>query len=197
MVRVDNENILSIHDLTRRSTFITAFLYPPFIFQFTTSRGGRPPPGAGHNHTKDLSIHDLTRRSTSASERIYFATSLSIHDLTRRSTESAGSGSDRADLSIHDLTRRSTLPQMMILKAIRSFNSRPHEEVDSKYLQYFVNNWLNYWLLHLKRNFFLPLHAQIFYHHFYYLLNYWCESLSISCPLHIRTRKSTFLLHQN
>ena len=146
-----------------------------FVFQFTTSQGGRRPcPHCRHMNT-DLSIHDLTRRSTAFPSQVARPVPLSIHDLTRRSTCFTPSIIDRD----------------------RTFNSRPHKEVDSKYLQYFVNNWLNYWLLHLKHNFFLPLYTQIFYHHFYYLLNYWCESLSISCPLHIRTRKSTFLLHQN
>ena len=188
-------------------------------FQFTTSRGGRPAGRSACTEKLRLSIHDLTRRSTVEPDLIIIPRYpfnsrpheevdktgkpvigyhiLSIHDLTRRSTNNIEAVGTKVALSIHDLTRRSTVKMGCSWQWTHTFNSRPHEEVDSKYLQYFVNNWLNYWLLHLKRNFFLPLHAQIFYHHFYYLLNYWCESLSISCPLHIRTRKSTFLLHQN
>ena len=175
MANFCNQFDLSIHDLTRRSTpgqmelteFISSFNSRPHEEVDASGRSGR--------RVKRLSIHDLTRRST-------------MVILTLRNLQHPFNSRPHEEV---DLSR-----QKWELLQI-PFNSRPHEEVDSKYLQYFVNNWLNYWLLHLKYNFFLPLYAQIFYHHFYYLLNYWCESLSISCPLHIRTRKSTFLLHQN
>ena len=66
IVRGDSTcSLLSIHDLTRRSTALTmrekAFIY--------------------------LSIHDLTRRSTLRVRIGRQCTYLSIHDLTRRSTK--------------------------------------------------------------------------------------------------------------
>ena len=100
--------VLSIHDLTRRST-----------------------PGTERHHSgKMLSIHDLTRRSTLLQRQSLYNPPLSIHDLTRRSTQvrlylwvhtqpfnsrphkevdiDRRVIPDEASLSIHDLTRRST-----------------------------------------------------------------------------------------
>ena len=55
---------LSIHDLTRRSTLILESVQARLNFQFTTSRGGRPLRLQSRIQKNYLSIHDLTRRST-------------------------------------------------------------------------------------------------------------------------------------
>ena len=145
--------LLSIHDLTRRSTKTFRTILPmsdtfnsrphkevdcrrvntsgcSFIFQFTTSQGGRHGRKVGDSIGQTLSIHDLTRRSTAFLSPFYKNMHLSIHDLTRRSTKttwlpfvtstfqfttSQGGRLENDDitscvylLSIHDLTRRST-----------------------------------------------------------------------------------------
>ena len=78
---------LSIHDLTRRSTYTYDDLTADI----------------------NLSIHDLTRRSTFTEYmRTQAKDELSIHDLTRRSTYTYDDLTADINLSIHDLTRRST-----------------------------------------------------------------------------------------
>ena len=98
-----------------------------------------------------LSIHDLTRRSTCFREHSRWRQELSIHDLTRRSTYCKLIKSYDRALSIHDLTRRSTSflvgmanyedfqfttsqggrQEVQEIKVShRTFNSRPHKEVD-------------------------------------------------------------------
>ena len=79
-------SVLSIHDLTRRSTFCTAVSNASVFFQFTTSQGGRPA-----------------------------RYSLSIISIIFQFTTSQGGR--------RPLQRSSPLPP--------SFNSRPHKEVDS------------------------------------------------------------------
>ena len=121
---------LSIHDLTRRSTVPEVASYPPAsfnsrphkevddiaelkalideLFQFTTSQGGRLcllPPGCS---SRSLSIHDLTRRST-----LTCWTSISVASFFQFTTSQGG--------------RRLAFS---IFFVIRSFNSRPHKEVD-------------------------------------------------------------------
>ena len=100
--------ILSIHDLTRRSTktFFNPFQY--VTFQFTTSHGGRLNNVVIICIKSNLSIHDLTRRSTFIVVFTHLTCTLSIHDLTRRSTSLRVLSYIRLTLSIHDLTRRST-----------------------------------------------------------------------------------------
>ena len=58
--------VLSIHDLTRRSTEKTGYSWNRVVFQFTTSQGGRLFCHCRFRYFFNLSIHDLTRRSTSA-----------------------------------------------------------------------------------------------------------------------------------
>ena len=78
---------LSIHDLTRRSTFLSIrFWAMAYFFQFTTSRGGRQYRRNMAGIQDNLSIHDLTRRSTFEQPSTKTVFYLSIHDLTRRST---------------------------------------------------------------------------------------------------------------
>ncbi len=98
---------LSIHDLTRRSTFAITFIPAGISFQFTTSQGGRR-----HAHSSvvlryDLSIHDLTRRST-------MRIRISARSITFQFTTSQGG------------RRRSR----QAYAETASFNSRPHKEVD-------------------------------------------------------------------
>ena len=78
--------ILSIHDLTRRSTIEDRIKQLTDFFQFTTSQGGRPEETAFLSKEIILSIHDLTRRSTEDHGIRGYLPRLSIHDLTRRST---------------------------------------------------------------------------------------------------------------
>ena len=80
-----------------------------------------------------LSIHDLTRRSTERNQHAAEISKLSIHDLTRRSTRRTVKILRIKCLSIHDLTRRSTMSVASLSRMDMSFNSRPHEEVDSNF----------------------------------------------------------------
>ena len=99
---------LSIHDLTRRSTFPLGqkcYNTAPF--------NSRP-----HKEV------DFNRR------RHYRFYALSIHDLTRRSTPRVDIPPIVLGLSIHDLTRRSTPPGSILGPLYPPFNSRPHKEVD-------------------------------------------------------------------
>ena len=105
----DRIYIISIHDLTRRSTRIRTRDTTSDLFQFTTSQGGRRIRITVGILVIHISIHDLTRRSTifvkksmCNSDKFQFTTSqggrpvrvymcqrvqiISIHDLTRRST---------------------------------------------------------------------------------------------------------------
>ena len=101
---------LSIHDLTRRSTFyLGGFMYEIYPFN------SRP--------------HEEVDSSTTHQRRLIH---LSIHDLTRRSTNRRNDEVRTSVLSIHDLTRRSTMILSLSLSLRFSFNSLPHEEVDRK-----------------------------------------------------------------
>ena len=100
---------LSIHDLTRRSTFEA---------EVTEIR-------------ITLSIHDLTRRSTKRVKRLTQNLNLSIHDLTRRSTalrSSLGvlreSFNSRPHKEVDSIRLKPCNPR-------KPFNSRPHKEVDN------------------------------------------------------------------
>ena len=79
-------DIISTHDLTKRSTMWQTYAVSPFAFQLTTSRRGRR-----SNQLKDarcyvISTHDLTKRSTVDADEPYIPVSISTHDLTKRST---------------------------------------------------------------------------------------------------------------
>ena len=127
------------------------------VFQFTTSQGGRRYRYIKFHFDSNLSIHDLTRRSTATvftlqldEETFQFTTSqggrlhrlylliyliiLSIHDLTRRST-------DMAIIDYNTGVFQFTTSQGGRLACFenapvctRSFNSRPHKEVDRQLL---------------------------------------------------------------
>ena len=65
IVRSDGSTeVISTHDLTRRSTWAEYLVKTGLIFQLTTSRGGRRVNGKGIIHEHNISTHDLTRRST-------------------------------------------------------------------------------------------------------------------------------------
>ena len=98
---------LSIHDLTRRSTW--------FIKRF--------------REIEDLSIHDLTRRSTASAAQTTANNNLSIHDLTRRSTL-AGKILSGGNFFQFTTSRGGRRRSLISLLQFLSFNSRPHEEVD-------------------------------------------------------------------
>ena len=127
------------------------YFLPLCVFQLTTSRRGRRYSICTAAYRMDLSTHDLTQRSTSiegsfsADTSFQLTTSrrgrqsdctidhchhLSTHDLTQRSTESEICSYACRNLSTHDLTQRSTYCFSVLLKPHRSFNSRPHAEVD-------------------------------------------------------------------
>ena len=55
---------ISTHDLTKRSTFFSAYFIMYTIFQLTTSRRGRQMVILCEHGGKIISTHDLTKRST-------------------------------------------------------------------------------------------------------------------------------------
>ena len=104
--------VISIHDLTRRSTAFTS----------------------GNPAIDVISIHDLTRRSTDISPGVAVVFDISIHDLTRRSTFSE---SRSICLWIFQFTtsQGGRLLDPNIGPRRLYFNSRPHKEVDTLHLQ--------------------------------------------------------------
>ena len=101
---------LSIHDLTRRSTFFPQSKpYPALPFNSRPHKEVDGQHCTGCADPAALSIHDLTRRSTRVNMSLIDTISLSIHDLTRRSTNVQDYIIQEFKLSIHDLTRRSTI----------------------------------------------------------------------------------------
>ena len=143
---------LSIHDLTRRSTYHFRIFCHLVTFQFTTSQGGR------HNFSPSCCDVATFQFTTSQGGRLLAIASPLLqhntfnsrphkevdHSSPRRSLDPSPFNSrphkevDCAvsyislliDLSIHDLTRRSTFLVSTIFDRIISFNSRPHKEVD-------------------------------------------------------------------
>ena len=105
---LSNTLVLSIHDLTRRSTFPIIFFDAPRDFQFTTSRGGR----------RTIRMGTRSRATFNSRPHEEVDVSVTADDISIR------------DLSIHDLTRRSTSSDTPSPHRACPFNSRPHEEVD-------------------------------------------------------------------
>ena len=122
-------------------------------FQSTTSQGGRHMVCFIRHICKDLSIHDLTRRSTLSRMRSGFPhrsfNPRPHKEVDRKTAEDdeekinfqsttsqGGRPSPECDqdfligLSIHDLTRRSTRELGLTPSSYRTFNPRPHKEVD-------------------------------------------------------------------
>ena len=99
---------LSIHDLTRRSTMLSDQQPKPKDFQFTTSQGGR------QQKLCQACLKWIFQFTTSQGGRQCWSPVFL----------------PPGKLSIHDLTRRSTRYRNRKYYKIRSFNSRPHKEVD-------------------------------------------------------------------
>ena len=106
---------LSIHDLTRRSTF-----RPPHAIIFMSSFNSRP-----HKEVDPLLVPIIHRPDATFNSRPHKEVDGNMLEPEVQSS----------NLSIHDLTRRSTLIIMHLPDPSPSFNSRPHKEVDRKYLQ--------------------------------------------------------------
>ena len=82
---------------------------------------------------RGISTHDLTRRSTSVSLTFFFPENVFQLTTSRGGRRNRDSLRDmRSLISTHDLTRRSTRNRTEFTTRSRNFNSRPHEEVDSK-----------------------------------------------------------------
>ena len=127
-----------------------------YPFQLTTSHGGRHCRSIRDSRSNHLSTHDLTRRST---------LSLQLFSLNNF-------------LSTHDLTRRSTADERIRLGDILTFNSRPHTEVDSKFLYFFTVS-----------AYFLLIYAQIIHYISFYVLYFfsfppYCFILLVRIPRH-------------
>ena len=132
METTEHELDISTHDLARRSTV----------------------PHDPETGLLIISTHDLTRRSTKSNAStilngvnfnsrshkevdfharrcVLCRICISTHDLTKRSTHHL-SNTDHIDrVSTHDLSKRSTGPALTPCQWQKSFNSRPHEEVDT------------------------------------------------------------------
>ena len=104
-----------------------------YIFQLTTSRGGRPGTSTQMGTGFCISTHDLARRSTFQTAKSYRLSTISTHDLARRSTVLLFSSSNLTIISTHDLARRSTSPEWGARRVAWNFNSRPRKEVDSNF----------------------------------------------------------------
>ncbi len=101
--------MLSTHDLTQRSTMPDPQHPNKNVFQLTTSRRGRRDTETPVIYTEDLSTHDLTQRSTEYPSRTKPGTSHFQLTTSRRGRRFRSTSKDCEK---------------------RSFNSRPHAEVD-------------------------------------------------------------------
>ena len=129
-VRTYGYEDLSIHDLTRRSTQGSDLTKNIAVFQFTTSQGGRQRRRFDIMKNEYLSIHDLTRRSTKTNAFNEAESQLSIHDLTRRSTLYRNASRQKEYFFQFTTSQGGRLLTRKISAQLRSFNSRPHKEVD-------------------------------------------------------------------
>ena len=112
-LRLRQDTALSIHDLTRRSTRYHRLPHLVLIFQFTTSQGGRP------KGVKPTGIAWIFQFTTSQGGRLFVVCVLFVYVIFQFTTSQGGRLGSYFFLSFF----------------IRSFNSRPHKEVDSKYPQ--------------------------------------------------------------
>ena len=144
---------LSIHDLTKRSTAPISILTPtalPFNSRPHEEVDYTLPPRSGRTRSFNSRPHEEVDHhgefipcapkafNSRPHEEVDLAVTplsqlaiLSIHDLTKRSTGVESASKLFPGLSIHDLTKRSTLTVERFALRNLSFNSRPHEEVDS------------------------------------------------------------------
>ena len=143
--------ILSIHDLTRRSTMIQPCSKKLFVFQFTTSQGGRPfhlvakAPALSFNSRPHKEV-DLLRRNRERMVRSFNsrphkevdrATCRAVHTrLDFQFTTSQGGRLVPSFLVIFPTFFQFTTSQggrrqlAQTLLCHNPFNSRPHKEVD-------------------------------------------------------------------
>ena len=104
---------------------------------------------------------------------------LSTHDLTWRSTSPWSTNfEEMAKLSTHDLTWRSTVQRALERDVRKPFNSRPHMEVDSKFLYFFTVS-----------AYFLLIYTQIIHYISFYVLYFfsfppYCFILLVRIPRH-------------
>ena len=70
---------ISTHDLARRSTDINPEDPDEFVFQLTTSQGGRRLPVGRELSSMGISTHDLARRSTAIfTQKVFLSKSLFV-----------------------------------------------------------------------------------------------------------------------
>ena len=112
-----------------------------YIFQLTTSRGGRHFRHHRPSCPAIISTHDLTRRST----RVAFRKNWKIKSFNSRPHEEIDAFYrcliNVLVISTHDLARRSTLAIVRDEQVCYYFNSRPHEKVDITRPEVFFNNF--------------------------------------------------------
>ena len=125
---------ISTHDLTKRSTVISVNALNAMKFQLTTSRRGRQAQNCSSTEICAISTHDLTKRSTFFS-LLYSCTGVFQLTTSRRGRRKLISVYDfLVDISTHDLTKRSTRRREKTACGRDYFNSRPHEEVDKRWI---------------------------------------------------------------
>ena len=103
-----------------------------YIFQLTTSRGGRQLPDVDYKIVFNFSTHDLSWRSTNLFHLNSLLKTFSTHDLSWRSTYST---TEQMNSAIFQLTTSRGGRHIVHDNRQKSnviFNSRPLVEVDSK-----------------------------------------------------------------
>ena len=182
--------VISTHDLTRRSTFLPAVSPARFVFQLTTSQGGRrvtasivPPLLSYFNSRPHKEVDFRGRRLKSRA----------------------------VNISTHDLTRRSTRIYRFIPSTLLHFNSRPHKEVDFKEGRMMLNeiisthdltrrSTITYSLKHIKKLFQLTTSQggrQQFLHKKFSFQNHFLCSLHIIHSYYINIAFFSTLFLQN
>ena len=130
------ESIISTHDLAKRSTRYLCRFSSSITFQLTTSRRGRrssPLTSSCTQYFNSRPHEEVDRWSSSVSmvERLFQLTT------SRRGRHVFLPKVDgRGIISTHDLTKRSTYIGDPHTVYRSHFNSRPHEEVDQRYVRH-------------------------------------------------------------
>ena len=111
-------------------SFSSLLTFSEYVFQLTTSRGGRLLAAPLKIFTSAISTHDLTRRSTLCSFPLCFSFRY-FNSRPHEEVDDFVSFREQIEvISTHDLTRRSTRIPFCPQYRREHFNSRPHEEVD-------------------------------------------------------------------
>ncbi len=124
------ESYLSTHDLTQRSTQSTVSRLRTMPFQLTTSRRGRLQMAFA------MALGKVFQLTTSRRGRLVLHVLHATHKIFQLTTSRRGrlaiipDHADLIDLSTHDLTQRSTSTTPVLWSTTKTFNSRPHAEVD-------------------------------------------------------------------